>query len=224
MRHVVVAAATLRRSAAGARGTSARNATCAAAVHARPLNTVTDASASAAAVAAGAGSAHTPAKSCIDRSLYDTSHFTGNNFELFDYLQGGLRPLVQLSPLWFAGFTGGCNCLFQQQQHLYYNVCACACVQCSLSIAVVVCPWWWWSWCVVVVVVVHHPVYTEVISLDEEAQLVHELNPSLKQKKYQGGHWDRAISGFRETERFRSASCLLLLSVVGVLRAIMTTR
>jgi hypothetical protein len=49
------------------------------------------------------------------------------------------------------------------------------------------------------------PVYTEVISLEEEAQLIHELNPSLKQKQYQGGHWDRAISGYRETERFRFA-------------------
>ena len=44
------------------------------------------------------------------------------------------------------------------------------------------------------------PVYKDVITFEEEKALVQELHPQLKQKAYQGGHWDKAISGFRETE------------------------
>ncbi|CAH2272881.1 alpha-ketoglutarate-dependent dioxygenase alkB homolog 7, mitochondrial [Pelobates cultripes] len=43
----------------------------------------------------------------------------------------------------------------------------------------------------------------EFISPAEEAALCRELEPILRRKRYESGHWDQAIHGFRETERLQ---------------------
>jgi hypothetical protein len=51
-----------------------------------------------------------------------------------------------------------------------------------------------------------HKVFRDVITPEEERLLVAELNPKLRLKGYERGHWDSAIRGFRETERLRYVS------------------
>ncbi|KAM4748100.1 alpha-ketoglutarate-dependent dioxygenase alkB homolog 7, mitochondrial [Rhinophrynus dorsalis] len=41
----------------------------------------------------------------------------------------------------------------------------------------------------------------DFVTPTEEATLCKELEPVLKRKRYESGHWDEAIHGFRETER-----------------------
>ncbi|XP_056426266.1 alpha-ketoglutarate-dependent dioxygenase alkB homolog 7, mitochondrial [Hyla sarda] len=41
----------------------------------------------------------------------------------------------------------------------------------------------------------------DFITTEEEALLCRELEPVLRKKRYEGGHWDDAIHGFREVER-----------------------
>ncbi|XP_041443237.1 alpha-ketoglutarate-dependent dioxygenase alkB homolog 7, mitochondrial isoform X2 [Xenopus laevis] len=44
-------------------------------------------------------------------------------------------------------------------------------------------------------------VLNDFVSQAEESVLFGELEPVLKRKRYENGHWDEAIHGFRETER-----------------------
>uniref|UniRef100_A0A8C5PME9 Alpha-ketoglutarate-dependent dioxygenase alkB homolog 7, mitochondrial n=1 Tax=Leptobrachium leishanense TaxID=445787 RepID=A0A8C5PME9_9ANUR len=46
-------------------------------------------------------------------------------------------------------------------------------------------------------------IYPDFISEAEEAALCGELEPGLRRKRYESGHWDQAIHGFRETERLQ---------------------
>ncbi|XP_002940667.2 alpha-ketoglutarate-dependent dioxygenase alkB homolog 7, mitochondrial [Xenopus tropicalis] len=46
-------------------------------------------------------------------------------------------------------------------------------------------------------------VVPDFVSPAEESVLFGELEPVLKRKRYEGGHWDEAIHGFRETERLQ---------------------
>ncbi|NXQ28336.1 ALKB7 dioxygenase, partial [Alaudala cheleensis] len=39
------------------------------------------------------------------------------------------------------------------------------------------------------------------VSDGEAAELLREVEPGLGRSRYQNDHWDRAISGYRETER-----------------------
>ncbi|NXV58519.1 ALKB7 dioxygenase, partial [Molothrus ater] len=39
------------------------------------------------------------------------------------------------------------------------------------------------------------------VSEEEAAELLREVEPALRRGRYQRDHWDRAISGYRETER-----------------------
>ncbi|XP_073510437.1 alpha-ketoglutarate-dependent dioxygenase alkB homolog 7, mitochondrial isoform X2 [Phyllobates terribilis] len=41
----------------------------------------------------------------------------------------------------------------------------------------------------------------DFITAEEEAALCRELEPVLRKKRYESGHWDDAIHGFREVER-----------------------
>ena len=47
----------------------------------------------------------------------------------------------------------------------------------------------------------HFTLYSDFISPEEEQALVSELDPVFLRRKYQKGHWDNAIEGYRETER-----------------------
>uniref|UniRef100_A0A2S2NLJ5 Putative alpha-ketoglutarate-dependent dioxygenase ABH7 n=1 Tax=Schizaphis graminum TaxID=13262 RepID=A0A2S2NLJ5_SCHGA len=40
----------------------------------------------------------------------------------------------------------------------------------------------------------------DIVSVDEESQLIDEIEKSLKRLRYQHDHWDDAIHGYRETE------------------------
>ncbi|XP_069804013.1 alpha-ketoglutarate-dependent dioxygenase alkB homolog 7, mitochondrial isoform X2 [Dendropsophus ebraccatus] len=44
-------------------------------------------------------------------------------------------------------------------------------------------------------------VQPDFITAEEEAALCRELEPVLRKKRYESGHWDDAIHGFREIER-----------------------
>lgn len=121
-------------------------------------------------------SAHSPQ---VETELYDTSEFAGD-FELLDFLQGQHEETylsVDSSVVTFDLRARGAlcsHCLARRSDILLSGV-----------------------------VLAGFAVYTDVITPEEEAKLVRELNPGLKQKPYEGGHWDRAISGYRETERVR---------------------
>ncbi|XP_075983807.1 alpha-ketoglutarate-dependent dioxygenase alkB homolog 7, mitochondrial [Anticarsia gemmatalis] len=55
-------------------------------------------------------------------------------------------------------------------------------------------------------------VYPDFITEREEADMLAELEPTLKRMRYEFDHWDNAIHGFRETERTRwseSSECVL---------------
>ena len=48
---------------------------------------------------------------------------------------------------------------------------------------------------------VEHEQGEEVVTEDEEATFMMEMEPHLKRHIYEKDHWDDAIVGFRETER-----------------------
>ncbi|XP_063787207.1 alpha-ketoglutarate-dependent dioxygenase alkB homolog 7, mitochondrial isoform X2 [Pseudophryne corroboree] len=55
----------------------------------------------------------------------------------------------------------------------------------------------------------------DFISPEEETALCGELEPVLRKKRYESGHWDEAIHGFREIERLHwSPGCSALLQRV----------
>ncbi|KAM8973015.1 alpha-ketoglutarate-dependent dioxygenase alkB homolog 7, mitochondrial [Pelodytes ibericus] len=57
-----------------------------------------------------------------------------------------------------------------------------------------------------------HP---DFITPTEEGALCNELEPVLRRKRYESGHWDEAIHRYRETERLHwSAECLAVLQRV----------
>ncbi|XP_077414730.1 alpha-ketoglutarate-dependent dioxygenase alkB homolog 7, mitochondrial isoform X2 [Vanacampus margaritifer] len=58
-------------------------------------------------------------------------------------------------------------------------------------------------------------VRTAFITEEEEGDLLRELEPGLKKKRYEFDHWDDAIHGYRETERETwGAACQTILSRV----------
>ena len=62
---------------------------------------------------------------------------------------------------------------------------------------------------ILIILYIYFIVYRDVVTLEEEALLVKELNPVLRKKPYEGGHWDVAIKGYRETEQHRCAESLV---------------
>ncbi|XP_068130303.1 alpha-ketoglutarate-dependent dioxygenase alkB homolog 7, mitochondrial [Hyperolius riggenbachi] len=53
------------------------------------------------------------------------------------------------------------------------------------------------------------------VTEEEEAELCRELEPVLRKKRYEAGHWDDAIHGFRELERLQwSPGCTAVLQRV----------
>ncbi|XP_077397104.1 alpha-ketoglutarate-dependent dioxygenase alkB homolog 7, mitochondrial isoform X2 [Festucalex cinctus] len=58
-------------------------------------------------------------------------------------------------------------------------------------------------------------VKTAFITEEEEGDLLLELEPGLKKKRYEFDHWDDAIHGYRETERVTwGAACQTILARV----------
>ncbi|XP_075062707.1 alpha-ketoglutarate-dependent dioxygenase alkB homolog 7, mitochondrial [Mixophyes fleayi] len=55
----------------------------------------------------------------------------------------------------------------------------------------------------------------DFVSAEEEAALCGELEPVLRKRRYERGHWDEAIHGFRELERLQwSPGCTAVLQRV----------
>ncbi|XP_066498426.1 alpha-ketoglutarate-dependent dioxygenase alkB homolog 7, mitochondrial isoform X2 [Hoplias malabaricus] len=52
----------------------------------------------------------------------------------------------------------------------------------------------------------HVEVRQDFITEEEEKELLRELEPGLKKRRYEFNHWDDAIHGFRETEKLQWGS------------------